>query len=566
MPMPNDDRSIHVPRDDDQCDVLLLYVNEKERAAIVETFAGSKGEPPPPRTIRGLPCLDLGKIGGRRVFATATNMGSATPGGSATLAVDAIDKLNPQWIIAVGVAFGMEPNKVPIGTILVSDRVSCYEPQRAGKKNTHRGDTVTVHPHLKQFFQTVSSPPYWKGDPVRFGQIISGEKLIDDPAFKGKLRKAYPEAIGGEMEAAGIYSAALLKQRDWIIVKAVCDYADGNKGEDKDNRQILAAGNAARFVRHVLTAYDQAASIEEPGRLPATTVSKSERKRATGTVHRDAVAAIAESLDLAPALRDALAGQPGASGANPTELAQWLCAPDGDVRAAIRSVKAALGDAAKVLRRERGDVSSLRQHALDILGWMVITTVMEGYEREDAELAKTWFDKVTFKIPLGRNPCVEVLMARWRGYKAEFVVEKTRRDYGTDEITPNNLQELGFDDPKKPETKRHVDHLRRLAYQKIFHVPAPPKLSLTQEQDLYERLQDEREEKNRRLRLVIDRNDPDCAFSLPAVIEAVHAELPQLLLIFVHSGKEPDQNVFVIPPSKLASAIYGFLEEIEKLS
>ena len=415
MPMPNDDRSIHVPRDDDQCDVLLLYVNEKERAAIVETFAGSKGEPPPPRTIRGLPCLDLGKIGGRRVFATATNMGSATPGGSATLAVDAIDKLNPQWIIAVGVAFGMEPNKVPIGTILVSDRVSCYEPQRAGKKNTHRGDTVTVHPHLKQFFQTVSSPPYWKGDPVRFGQIISGEKLIDDPAFKGKLRKAYPEAIGGEMEAAGIYSAALLKQRDWIIVKAVCDYADGNKGEDKDNRQILAAGNAARFVRHVLTAYDQAASIEEPGRLPATTVSKSERKRATGTVHRDAVAAIAESLDLAPALRDALAGQPGASGANPTELAQWLCAPDGDVRAAIRSVKAALGDAAKVLRRERGDVSSLRQHALDILGWMVITTVMEGYEREDAELAKTWFDKVTFKIPLGRNPCVEVLMARWRG-------------------------------------------------------------------------------------------------------------------------------------------------------
>ncbi|HRD68232.1 MAG TPA: metallophosphoesterase [Candidatus Competibacter sp.] len=280
------------------------------------------------------------------------------------------------------------------------------------------------------------------------------------------------------------------------------------------------------------------------------------------TIPSEAIAAIAESLDFIPTLRDALAGQPGVNGEKPAELAQWLCAPDGDIRAAIRSIKAALIDAAK----KRGDISALRQRALDILGWMVITTVMEGYEREDAELAKAWFDKVTFEIPLGRNPCVEVLMARWRGNKAEFVVEKTRYGYGADDITPGNLQELGFDDPTKPETGRAVDYVRRLAYQKIFHVPVPTKLSLTQEQDLDARLDDEREEKNRRLRLIIDRNDPDCALGSRVVIEAIHTELPQLLLIFIHSGREPDNRVFVIPPSKLASAIYGFLEEIEKLS
>ncbi|MDG4597526.1 MAG: hypothetical protein P9F75_17885 [Candidatus Contendobacter sp.] len=280
------------------------------------------------------------------------------------------------------------------------------------------------------------------------------------------------------------------------------------------------------------------------------------------TIPPKAIAAIAESLDLIPALRDALARQPKVNGAKPTELAQWLCAPDGDVRAAIRSVKAALVDAAK----KRGDISALRERALDILGWMVITTVMEGYEREDAELAKTWFDEVTFEIPLGRNPCVEVLMARWRGNKAEFVVEKTRYGYGADDITPGNLQELGFDDPTKPETGRAVDYVRRLAYQKILHVSVPTKLSLTQEQDLNARLDDEREEKNRRLRLIVDRNDPDCALGSRAVIEAIHTALPQLLLIFIHSGREPDNRVFVIPPSKLASAIYGFLEEIEKLS
>lgn len=287
--------------------------------------------------------------------------------------------------------------------------------------------------------------------------------------------------------------------------------------------------------------------------------------RQTVGIHLKAVAAIAECLELAPALCDALAGQPGVNGAKPTELAKWLCASDSDVRAAIRSVKAALIDAAKTLRRERGDILALRQRALDILGWMVITTVMGGYEREDAKLANAWFDGVTFEIPLGRNPCVEVLMARWRDGKAEFSPEKARYAYGADDITPSNLQELGFDDPTKPEIERNVDYIRRLAYQKLIG-QAPPKLSLTQQQDLDARLNDEREEKNRRLRLVIDRNDPDCAFCSRAVIEAIYDKLPQLLLIFVHSGQQPDDRVFVVSPSKLASAIYGFLEEIEKLS
>jgi hypothetical protein len=76
--------------------------------------------------------------------------------------------------------------------------------------------------------------------------------LIDDPDFKAKLQKEYPEAIGGEMEAAGAYAAAEFDKRDWIVVKAVCDYADGNKGENKQENQEIAAQNAAKLVFHVL--------------------------------------------------------------------------------------------------------------------------------------------------------------------------------------------------------------------------------------------------------------------------------------------------------------------------
>jgi nucleoside phosphorylase len=58
-----------------------------------------------------------------------------------------------------------------------------------------------------------------------------------------------PEAIGGDMEGAGLYAAAGVAKVDWILVKAICDWADGNKNDDA---QQLAAHNAADFVRHVI--------------------------------------------------------------------------------------------------------------------------------------------------------------------------------------------------------------------------------------------------------------------------------------------------------------------------
>ena len=54
------------------------------------------------------------------------------------------------------------------------------------------------------------------------------------------------------MEGTGLYSAAQRRKVDWIIIKAVCDWADGNKGQDKAARQQLAAENAAHFTLHIL--------------------------------------------------------------------------------------------------------------------------------------------------------------------------------------------------------------------------------------------------------------------------------------------------------------------------
>ena len=54
------------------------------------------------------------------------------------------------------------------------------------------------------------------------------------------------------MEAAGIYTGAFENNTDWIVVKAICDWADGEKGTNKNARQRRAAENAAQFVVHTI--------------------------------------------------------------------------------------------------------------------------------------------------------------------------------------------------------------------------------------------------------------------------------------------------------------------------
>ena len=87
---------------------------------------------------------------------------------------------------------------------------------------------------------------------VKFGLILSGAKLVDNQDFREQLRAFGPEAIGGEMEGAGLYAAAQSNKVDWILVKAICDWADGKKSDHKDANQELAATNAARFIKYVI--------------------------------------------------------------------------------------------------------------------------------------------------------------------------------------------------------------------------------------------------------------------------------------------------------------------------
>ena len=81
----------------------------------------------------------------------------------------------------------------------------------------------------------------WRGSPVRSGVILTGGKLLDNIDYREQLLKLEPEAIGGEMEGAGLYVSSHDKKVDWIVVKAICDWADGDKKKNKKARQQKAA-------------------------------------------------------------------------------------------------------------------------------------------------------------------------------------------------------------------------------------------------------------------------------------------------------------------------------------
>lgn len=176
------------------------------------------------------------------IFVARSSMGSGGSGGALATVIDAIDDIQPTYVLSCGLAFGRNPEDQELGDILVSESIREYEKERVGKHSiVPRGSRNESNPYLLQVARSVR-----RDFPLsaHFGVMLSGEKLVDDPDFKKRLWEIEPEAIGGEMEGAGVVAACLRNQIPWIIVKAICDWGE-NKGNEK---QPQAAQNAFEFV------------------------------------------------------------------------------------------------------------------------------------------------------------------------------------------------------------------------------------------------------------------------------------------------------------------------------
>lgn len=234
-----------------QADVLIVTVNRFESRAVLNAFQAALGQKARPVRIGGKVYRDLGTVNGARVFLALSEMGTTGPGASMQAVTKGIAALQPAAVIMVGIAFGVNDTKQALGDILVSRQLMLYELQRVGAQQLlPRGDRVHASTWLIDYLSSAELD--WSGPPVRIGLILTGEKLVDNLDYREQLKKLEVEAIGGEMEGAGLYVACQDAKVDWVLIKAICDWADGNKLQDKDARQQQAAKNAAEFVVHAL--------------------------------------------------------------------------------------------------------------------------------------------------------------------------------------------------------------------------------------------------------------------------------------------------------------------------
>lgn len=229
-------------------DVVLVTATEVETAAVREVFtAGDQATfHGPTNTYR-----ELGSYSGARVaLVRSVEMGAGGGGGAMLTINDAIRDLEPSSIVLVGIAFGIGAKNQYIGDVLCATRVFDYEMQRVGSAEIqHRGVDVPTSPRLLGRFQNAQQE---YDQPVEFGLMLSGDKLVDNTDFRDALVELNPNARGGEMEALGAYAAGAREKIDWIVVKAYCDWADGKKRQNRSYKQRLAAERAAQFVRFTL--------------------------------------------------------------------------------------------------------------------------------------------------------------------------------------------------------------------------------------------------------------------------------------------------------------------------
>lgn len=234
--------------------VLVVTVTTVESRAVHSAFLKATGVHAEVIEVDGYRYQKLGRVGRYEIIHSISGMGTGGIGGAQESVRRSIEAIQPIALLMVGIAFGIDRDKQKIGEILVSRQVLMYELQRINKdfNINSRGDKITASPKLLDW--VAHSEISWdESKPkIKAGLLLSGDKLVDNLHFRKMLTDLAPEAIGGEMEAAGVYVACQSAKIDWLVIKAICDWADGDKGAEKESNQALAAAAAAEFAVHLV--------------------------------------------------------------------------------------------------------------------------------------------------------------------------------------------------------------------------------------------------------------------------------------------------------------------------
>jgi nucleoside phosphorylase len=245
----------------DKTDILIITVNEHETAAVSKELEAIAGSPKHGQGAKHLePYEEYGPINGHRVVHVVARMGSSQSGGSRDTTRKAIEDLDPQLVLAVGIAWGAKEDQgQSIGDVLLSHQVQMGSPAKLTDGNvTLRGARPEMSATPIKLIESTARLQF-PDLKVHTGVVLSRDDLFDTLDLRNKFRDSLPEAVGGEMEGQGIYEAIcdLNANVQWLIVKGICDwgYKKNVNQAEKETNQKTAATAAARLCATAIQKY-----------------------------------------------------------------------------------------------------------------------------------------------------------------------------------------------------------------------------------------------------------------------------------------------------------------------
>lgn len=228
--------------------ILLVTATDLETESTHEQIIPMVGYTGIIRVFEGSQTYYIGMFGVYKVAHVQCAMGSISRASSIMTVTVALNKLRSKVVIMIGIAFGVDETNQKIGDVFVAESVIPYNVKRVSKDTSiPRGIEVQSSQILLNRFKNIRNWEHTtlqnlKSDLI-FTRLLSGEELVDNLEHRNNLTSQFPDSKGGEMEGAGVYSACSSKI-DCILVKGICDFADGEKGKNKKQNQEIAITSA----------------------------------------------------------------------------------------------------------------------------------------------------------------------------------------------------------------------------------------------------------------------------------------------------------------------------------
>lgn len=272
------------------CKLLIVVATDIEQKEVLNSMTPLNGHDNVLRVYKRKYTYFLGTYGVFGAILVRSGMGSGSAGGAILTTKSAIDTWKPKAIIMIGIAFGVNRKKQNIGDVLVSQQVIPYDVKRIGKsfsifRSEHPAASLLLRNRFSNVINWDFKLPNGQSSKKSICPILSGEALIDNKLFRDALMEAFPKAKGGDMEATGIYVAADDAKIDWIVVKGICDFADGNKSKNKEENQKIAIRAAISLTKKVFSSEH---SFKDLGLVVSKfLVQKKQPPRKTFTVEKE---------------------------------------------------------------------------------------------------------------------------------------------------------------------------------------------------------------------------------------------------------------------------------------